>query len=124
MTYRTRQEIFDICAVHLLTQNEKAFGYTEGLSYECNYRYGKLKCAIGALIPDDKYTPNLEGKAVYDDTVRIAANIGSGDLSFADKLQIIHDNGAPEYWYRDLQNLAVEYNLNRDCLKPFKPAHS
>jgi len=119
MAYRTLQEIFDICAVHLLTQKEKAFlrsDYRSG----CAYRAGELKCAIGALIPDDKYGPYMEGNSVLTDIIRQAANISEDDAAFASRLQIIHDDCEPYHWYRELQDLAVQHGINRDCLKPFQ----
>jgi hypothetical protein len=41
---KSRQEIFDFVANHLLTQNEKAME-----DVQCCYRAGNLKCAVGAL---------------------------------------------------------------------------
>lgn len=58
------QEIFDKVATHLLTQGVPARTETLG----CRYRTprGGLKCAIGALIPDEMYDERLESQAVSD----------------------------------------------------------
>lgn len=55
----TNQEIFDKVRTHLLTQRTAAVH--EG---SCAYRAGTKACAVGALIPDALYTPEIEGKSV------------------------------------------------------------
>lgn len=60
----TNQEIFDTVAVHLLTQNKRAT--KANCSTTCQYRTSEgLKCAVGCLIPDEKYTPEMEPYGVY-----------------------------------------------------------
>ena len=53
----TKQEVFDKVATHLLTQNKRSLEDTS-----CVYRAkdGSM-CAAGCLIPDEEYTPALEG---------------------------------------------------------------
>jgi hypothetical protein len=53
----TPQEIFDTVATHLFTQGHKAINGHGGCVYRC--RDGS-KCAVGVLIPDDKYFPKME----------------------------------------------------------------
>ena len=54
----TPQEIFDTVMTHLSTQGRRAYLNLEG----CRYRTDTgLKCAVGCLISDDEYRPNMEG---------------------------------------------------------------
>jgi hypothetical protein len=47
---------------HLVTQKKRSVGKL-GASFGCLYRSpGGCMCAIGALIPDDQYTVELEGR--------------------------------------------------------------
>lgn len=53
------QEVFDIVVTHLITQRRPAY---TGLSGCCMYRAPDgLRCAVGALIPDNLYDPEFEG---------------------------------------------------------------
>lgn len=59
------QEIFDTVASHLLQQGRKAVSVLGS----CRYRITApadvvLKCAIGCLIPDELYNPEMEGPGV------------------------------------------------------------
>jgi hypothetical protein len=54
------QRLFDTVARHLITQGRPS---VEGSS--CAYRSPEnYSCAIGCLIPDDRYKPDLEGSDV------------------------------------------------------------
>lgn len=55
----TNQEIFNKVHTHLLTQRTAAI--EDGA---CAYRAGSKSCAVGALIPDSLYTPEIEGTSV------------------------------------------------------------
>jgi hypothetical protein len=58
----TNQEIFTTVRSHLLAQNARSFDPERRL---CVYRdWEGKKCAVGALIPDDIYALNMEGKPV------------------------------------------------------------
>lgn len=74
---RTNQEIFDIAATHLLTQNKQStairldsYGRSQTV---CLYRGPNgLMCGIGPFIPDEKYTPEMEGNSCTAWSVRRA----------------------------------------------------
>jgi len=54
--------IFDTVKAHLLKQNKRAI---HAAIHRCMYRTADgLKCAVGCLIPDDKYVPWIENCAV------------------------------------------------------------
>lgn len=119
-TYRTRQEIFDIVARHLLTQKEKS---TNTIGSFCMYRGIRgLKCAIGALIPDEKYSPAFESCMVEEPEVCEAAGISYEDVSFARGIQCVHDLCEPAYWFTELLRFAHRYSLSADVLKDFDAA--
>lgn len=53
----TPQEIFDTVYKHLVTQGEQS---VNGIGF-CMYRNPEgLKCAVGCLIPDDLYRPEMD----------------------------------------------------------------
>jgi hypothetical protein len=113
----TRQETFDLAAKHLLTQNVRSEGDIivngrKAPTPGCRYRGPNgTKCAIGALIPDKYYEPNLEGLAcdVYpvSNTLRALGH----DVELCRKLQLVHDARAPWTWGYNLRILAEEYDL-------------
>jgi hypothetical protein len=56
------QEIFDLVTNHLITQGRPA-RVDDG---RCRYRMaGGLRCAVGALIPDELYKEEFEGASAY-----------------------------------------------------------
>jgi hypothetical protein len=105
----TAQELFDTVVAHLLKQNKKSLG-TDGF---CKYRGDiGLKCAIGVLIPDDKYKTWMD----YDPTTGlrcVLVDIGlSEHYRLCGRLQNIHDSDiGAEVWMCRLQNLAKEFGL-------------
>ena len=98
-----RREVFDKVKKHLLTQMKKC--YSSDVLF-CRYRHGDLKCAIGALIPDAIYSPNMEGKNVgrllhSSVEVRKALDVDPanlGDVQFLADLQSVHDLYEPHQW--------------------------
>lgn len=122
-----RQLVFDTVREHLLKQDKKA---TNGPL--CMYRAPDgCKCAIGALIPDEKYSKSFEAHGVAlvsilraldpkfgnpDFTITIR-NTGEeygygGDVEFLGILQNIHDGYQPEGWIRQLEFFARTYQLS------------
>jgi hypothetical protein len=84
------QTLFDTCLTHMRQQGQRA---TSARGY-CRYRNDTgLKCAIGALIPDDKYHPNFEMHAVHDRLVALAAGLTSNQIDLAKAIQRnMHDD--------------------------------
>lgn len=105
----TKQETFDIVAKHLLTQNARAVG----LSGACKYKAPDGKaCAIGCLIPSDKYDPAFEGGALGTRSAlrELMSNLGH-DLRLLYELQIVHDQCPVEEWPNGLTRVAQLYDL-------------
>jgi hypothetical protein len=116
--FLTLQEIFDTVSKHLLTQKERSF---DPVNNWCMYRGPRgLKCAVGALIPDDLYDESMENENVshlfssHRDVI-----VGSGidaDSFDADRLlcelQFLHDGEPPSGWESALKDLALRFNLS------------
>lgn len=81
---------------HLFQQGEQAINPT----FACRYRIKGKKCAVGVLIPDDNYSPEMESKSIQalfaiwmkEDWVRSRL----GHIPMLQALQRIHDNS--EIW--------------------------
>jgi len=106
----TRQEIFTKVATHLLTQNAQS---RDGLG--CAYRgeEGRM-CAAGCLIPDELYTPGLEGASALDaKLVDVWKQLGISKLDqcFIKVLQVLHDAKPVEEWRDGLKKLAKAHKL-------------
>lgn len=117
------QEMYNRVKYHLLTQNQKAT--VSKYNATCAYRTETgLKCAIGALIPEDKYLPGMErlGSVRCNDLVKKVL-IEEFDLSGlseddqavfmgrASRLQSIHDGLACETWPSSLYQFTTENKL-------------
>lgn len=110
-----KQAIFSIVATHLLTQARRSVsGYDA-----CSYRGGGgTKCAVGALITDECYYPDLEGRRVSVPMVANAVSkstnmiVDSEAVEFLTRLQAIHDNWDPTQWADCLRGLAKGNELD------------
>lgn len=111
----TQQEIFDKVAAHLLQQNRRAEGNGGGF---CAYRgdHG-LKCAIGCLIPDERYLPEMEGRGasqIFYDFPYLAKAMGvdyKRDGALLRELQRIHDWQPVRFWRDRLNAVARSCEL-------------
>jgi hypothetical protein len=57
----TNQDIFDTVAIHLIKQGKKS----ADANGDCLYRSPEgLKCAVGCLIPDEVYDPEMEERVI------------------------------------------------------------
>ncbi|OYU33258.1 hypothetical protein [Novosphingobium sp. PASSN1] len=109
---RTNQEIFDTCLAHLRAQGRRSVHPDLGI---CAYRGAdNLKCAIGILIPDDKYHPGLENNCPDHSAVQEAAGITVDQVKLAERIQgSMHDTLTDDL--SDLedaaQRVAHDFNL-------------
>ena len=122
-----RQTIFTRIRDHLLSQN---FRCQDLPSTKCLYRNNAgAKCAIGCLIPDDRYDPKFEDLGglpvntlvkdllteLYDvQFVDLGAdNPGhfSSDYFFLDWFQFLHDQEPIEKWESLLREKCEHWNL-------------
>lgn len=120
------QEIFNAVATHLFTQGERA---VERGDVVCKYRAGNLKCAVGALIPDEIYDPKMDKETNGDGTgVRsllhrfenILPSWFEDNWRLLESLQLVHDRLSS--WYttddmrQDLKEVAMSYGLDDQIL--------
>lgn len=72
------QDIYNTVRTHLLTQNAKSMRPSRlpAGDPQCAYRgSGGMKCAVGVLIPDEKYSPSMEGYSVHRAATADAAGV-------------------------------------------------
>lgn len=113
---KSLQETFDAVVKHARTQKEKA---VTGSSYAgldtCKYRLerdGKiLKCFAGALIPDEDYTGEMEGKVATDYPVARILEKEGHNPNDVRELQKIHDYYAIGDWESEFKRFAEERGL-------------
>ena len=115
----TLQEIFSKVATHLLTQSKRSCyprQSGEGDGY-CAYRGSNgTSCAVGCLIADEHYDPEIEGGAATSIPARLALSasgvpITNETLNLLTKLQNLHDYRPPTMWPTALAELAQELGL-------------
>jgi hypothetical protein len=111
----TEQEVFDLVATGLLTQNRKSTDGHRG----CYYRgIDGCKCAAGFLIPDEHHTPEYEGVG-WANLVRRGL-VPPQHITLICRLQGIHDNYYPWSWQKELRLLAAWYGLNTAAIDAMK----
>lgn len=109
-----KQEIFDKVATHLLTQGKKS---VRGHSSYCMYHSPQgLRCAVGCLIADEHYTPELENKSPVDKAVKLAVRRSVGAVSqsaiyLLEDLRKVHDEYPARQWKKELARVARANNL-------------
>jgi hypothetical protein len=110
------QKTFDTVVQHLRKQGKRALTDKGG----CAYRgLGGTKCAVGVLIPDDKYSESMEGLSANLLIANGYVDVFSCNLTLLESLQSIHDDklswwakgGFSEYGERRLANLARTHLL-------------
>lgn len=79
----------------------------------CKYRGPhNSRCFIGALIPDERYTPCMESVNIAGEHARFireAAGISEEQEILAIRLQKIHDNYHAGLWLTQLRHLRRQY---------------
>jgi|SRR5579859_6197638 len=114
-----RQGVFDQVTTHLLTQNAKSDDSSWDQTPMCLYRARKnLKCAIGGIIRDEFYKPELEGHGVDHPDVLRAVELSLGckiveqrDEDLLKELQSVHDMHPVSKWHKTLSLLASMMRL-------------
>lgn len=111
------QDVFNIVVTHLFAQGKAA----RDSAGQCRYRTREgLSCAVGCLIPDEVYRPEMEGAPVKK-IVREFYGFLPKDIAYHENLlralQLVHDyNG---YGFENdknvlskLAHVAVTYRVN------------
>jgi hypothetical protein len=148
---RSRQDILDFVATHLQVQGKQASG---GTGPTCLYRTRDgLKCALGALLPDENYNPHFDINSGEEKLslvlLALPSNIiiAAGDVHFSHvddvrsefltSLQVCHDLAATRPTTREWTNVneyggiayklrlfADQYDLNRSVINELWPLHA
>jgi len=129
---RTAQEIYDKIATHLLAQNAKSTGKREpslALMPGCRYRGANgLQCAIGCDIPDDEYSPELEGRSIRR-LIEMGAFSAKRRTEYNEHLELLidlqsmHDNVPVSLWLDRLDEIASAHGLKPiESIPPVAPA--
>lgn len=109
------QEVFDRVRAHLLAQGKKSLIIEDDGRRSCRYRGPDgLKCAIGCLIHDEAYTPDLEDRHVRRLRVMRAleeSGVMCTDLCLLSDLQSVHDGIAPSEWAGALAEVGKRFGL-------------
>jgi len=105
----TEQEVFTKVVTHLLNQGERAETSEGG----CLYRTPSgLKCAVGCLIPDDKYRPGMETDGAGWSLRYILGLLHlQTHYWLLRRLQLVHDTQECGEWRSQLTVIANDYGL-------------
>ncbi len=110
----TNQTAFEIMVNHLLNQGEKS--YDNSTLATCVYRNPDgLKCAIGAILPDELYNSTMENKlahALIKDYPAIGKLWENLSINLLAKMQYIHDSRNVDEWYNEFKAIADDFNLS------------
>jgi hypothetical protein len=108
----TRQEIFNTVARHLLTQGKPARSELGA----CYYRHKGLKCAAGALLPDDLELSDARNGIPFgklrEATPVLQEMFEDEDVAFIEALQNIHDVMDHVMWRKGLEAFSKRYMLS------------
>lgn len=124
------QQVADICAIHLFKQNKKSEHVTPEGVPRCMYRRPDgLKCAVGALIKDEFYDPDIENCLVNSDIVHDVLKKSGvyGDDSVENdsieemlvRFQTIHDSYTVPNWVHQIKLLYTSYHLSTDNINEY-----
>ena len=105
----TTQEAFNTMVKHLRAQGVPSIDYRIG----CLYRGPNgLKCAVGCLISDEEYRPNMEMiKASVLIRDGLISGLGEVNLDLLDDVQRLHDRSHPDQWEDGFRRIATDYKL-------------
>lgn len=114
----THQEAFNLAVRGMKAQGwRKAAAGGDWVGGACKYRTtGGLKCAIGHIIPDDRYVPGMEGDAAF-----FALNTAKIRIAGVDvwSLQVQHDSALDRlHMLNNFRQYAAQHGLEfpADCL--------
>jgi hypothetical protein len=122
------QAVFDHVARHLLTQGRQS---VDADGRYCVYRASDGRsCAVGCLMPHDRYLELFEGMRINAIAVLFYGHPRVGDFAtFAGRygrllarLQCLHDDSIPATWADGLRLVAIEFELSDHAIREHRPA--
>lgn len=118
------QQLYDDICSHLDRQGCQSLGSGGSLVPACMYRGVEgRKCAVGGILPDQYYTPNMEGMGAEEllgeypelvEYIREHYHLGGGIEEVEDLLlrtQRVHDEFLVETWAVQFERAAIDFNL-------------
>lgn len=98
-------------ARHLILQNARSY------DEDCKYKSEEgLSCAVGCLVSDGEYDPEMEGVSIHD--VRFDKfGIDAKCRALLGALQVVHDSMLPYQWHNELMSVCNQYGLDTAALK-------
>ena len=128
-----KQAIFNTVTKHLLTQKSVSANQCldDPNDTDCCYRTDDgMKCALGCLIKDELYAPEIEGSIPSQNlenrvNILLAQSIGvdvrdiCSNIEFFIKLQNIHDQKPVQEWKGYLLDFANTNGLNSYVVNQF-----
>lgn len=109
----TPQSVFDKALFGIRQQG--GFAKSGGI---CRYRMSNLACAIGWLLPDDRYRKDLEGMSVEQLMGETLEELEGVDVNLLCDMQVAHDEAASlEEWETRMQYIAESFGLTYSPLK-------
>lgn len=119
----TEQETFDFVAQHLIRQGIRSI--YEG---KCMYRSpDNHKCAIGCLIPDEKYRSSMEGLSVDYFRLSYPGILPPVRPTLLNALQRAHDMNnisllrCSQEWVTMMRDIALDHDLNPQAILHLLP---
>lgn len=122
--------VFEFVKQHLIHQGQKSVRHKVSSQHElyfgihnnCCYRgVENLKCAIGCLVENDFYDPNMEQKDISNDFVRVIVKQSlpnwKPNWDMLQDLQELHDEYYPEEWEWKLEELEAQLFRREELLK-------
>ena len=122
------QALYEKGALHLLKQGKRSV-----VAGHCRYRQDAtascpLRCAIGAVIPDDKYDPKMETMGSVHGLLRrgdpMVFEFLRPHLELTSDLQDVHDDHPPSEWAGILLDLGYAYDLDVRPIERFLRAEA
>lgn len=107
-----KHEVFAKVKAHLLAQGRRSV-FVEDTEM-CAYRDGMgNSCAVGCLIPDDRYNSYIENLPVSDSAVLqfLTFDVNEEMEALLTDLQLVHDRDHPAYWETSLASVASRYGI-------------
>lgn len=116
-----QQQVYNKIATHLVTQGVQA-NAGGAIGDSCLYRSpAGLKCAIGCLISDENYHPNMENRDVEAIAAWYPDAIPDVDIDFLNEMQSVHDSNCNWYYKGQMKlslaNVAGMYGLDASILE-------
>lgn len=122
-----KQALFNRVATHLLTQGQRSIAANIAFNGDpgCAYRgEDGLKCAVGVLISDSRYTPKMENLPVCQLITKFGKRLPkffTVHYNMLASLQDIHDRSSEEHWRIDLERYAKKHGLEMPKGLPVQP---